>query len=1698
MPSNMPNRDWRGGQSSPAKSTARSWRKPGKSEPRRPWSRNRKRAAAAVALAGLVALLVVVINYLRPPQPTLLVLQGSAFDTNLGLPTDVYGWKTLQELTEVANEGKAETSWFTWRRGNLNLAGTGPGALSADWLGGNSWYSDEQNVLIYLATHGGADKNGAFLFYENSDQGIERLYVRDLLARFKDKALAKKNIVLLLDATQIDACPGQGLLYNDFARQIKQEVEDSKLPNLLVLCSSGPDQKSWVSEEWQQSVFGHFVVEALKGASASEGKITVATLRDYVRAKVKNWVADNRDAVQEPFLIGDDKRARETALRQISGQSPAGQTTEDTPEDSVPKTMEPVWKEAQQLNDAIPSPAVYSPYLWRRYRDTLIRYEELVRAGDPTGAADRSRDNLHEALVELAGQIAKERQAFAGFDSLTTSLPMSVTVAAGSTAPSKQLQDAFRAWMDDKTAATGDRLKEQKKTASNWNVTRYRLLLDEAATRLGDPKSNSAEVLERAGMSLADLEQGAPGIRPVEAHLLFMLSNYRDKASAPPADLLRLALEVCRLAETTALAVDPKRTVHPYSEQVYPWIRAQVEVADVDRRAGENRLFGSTNALWQKARADLEKAKKEYEQAAADAAAVRSALDLRDRAEADLPYYTAWLARRSSERNWSEAETRALWADVHGLDELLQKPGTETLHPADHSTSLADLTQRTQKSLQKLHDVFSAQVTRLTSEIAVQSQAQRQDIADVLTVPLVPAVERVRLLTMLRKSSGELNKATEKNAAAREDAEQAHLSDACRQGRLAFAMLGGTRDDLRDANASLTPVADKDRTRANLNTASDELGRLWQARPGAVHKDIEDARQKTDAAQALPLLARADQKSRLLDGAASVAREPFLPADGFRRANMHGLLLWLAQRTATDHWWSDHPNDPVPYYVAAGKAFVADAGMIATRVEQGRDKLVRAWLQEADTCRDQWFKNVTGLNVDPVDAILAERGTYKPLRPPQLTITSEGSFDVAYKLQADKGMPPDCTPLAWLDNNAKSAKVQTVPYRERALVTLTGVQPVSERYTVKHTLTEKQDGTGLENDAAPPTAKVVFHAFYRGQVVDRITDVTFYLKPDTVAYHYPPKTQKAQIAAIGDNDVADGTIAIVLDCSGSMGVEGYTRDSDCKYHRAITALQTVLHEVPPTVKIGIWLFGQKGNEAPPPIGNERPYAEPELRSRDDIDALMERLRGEEPAGVSPILQYARAAKNALVERTPTGLRTLLVLTDGDDNEWDGAVPDNAPIAVQQKHNQSVHDGVMSEFGGGDVSISMLLFHTSKRERDNAEAQFGVLNRLPKNNGLWLDTDFGHGGFTEKAQQELLAHLRQALRPRLVLIHDGARQDASPFVHFFRPNEPTYLFDWTKPMPAGDYQAILYRQVGKSLKLAPDDQLLIRLQRTNPGDRRSPVTLVREVWGNLPQYRLRSRQAQRDTLATVMSSRLVAKMDGFLDLFFTVENTVDRGEQRGFLQQVRPGFTWVEVQPEGSKPGAAMPELRWGNLSPYPAPAWDAWLPNWPSTSKEQGKRPMKPRLMIWSLSEDAAADLKPGWINYQPGQSDGLKALRGVSKDLPTGENVVIEDIIKEPHDVVVGKEPNETPRLETKDCLVVRLHYSGDEPVWADLLDHRGGSEHRFYRKAHMATVFLWGGQVDSLGTGTVPFRLNLRSISDVKKNTAAIEPPNISVQDD
>src|SRR5262249_49098312 len=141
------------------------------------------------------------------------------------------------------------------------------------------------------------------------------------------------------------------------------------------------------------------------GAADTKGinRVDALGLYNYVRDNVKRWAWHNRARLQTPVLFGTEERAAKMQKLldhgdykpQAEPDAAVGETQkqtyknwqeawadQDEKQQKAFDELKKAWNECRNLEKSSPHPAVYTPHLWRRYLDTLLRAEALLRVGD--------------------------------------------------------------------------------------------------------------------------------------------------------------------------------------------------------------------------------------------------------------------------------------------------------------------------------------------------------------------------------------------------------------------------------------------------------------------------------------------------------------------------------------------------------------------------------------------------------------------------------------------------------------------------------------------------------------------------------------------------------------------------------------------------------------------------------------------------------------------------------------------------------------------------------------------------------------------------------------------------------------------------------------------------------------------------------------------------------------------------------------------------------------------------------------------------------------------------------------------------------------------------------------------------------------------------------------------------------------------
>lgn len=1626
------------------------WRRNGQRRPRR--LRRLRFALASAGLLATITLLVWASSWLRPPHSTDLVLLGADYGDNMLVEHNTYGWFVLQDMAELVDHGGPNT----WGRSLYDLSHP-PLRLHS----GCRWDRPlnacrDKTALIYFAAHGCVDEHGPYILLDDAEAGEEagRLRLDAILDRMA-KLPSSQQKILVFDSMAVTADWPLGMLCNDFARSLEsRNSRIAEIPNLVVIGAGGPDEQSWASRRWRQTVFGHYLLNGLKGCADDtnqDGRIDTWDLYTSVSRATQHWAKVNRAARQTPFLLPHGRvglqRARNMDLVPVTSHAAASAVT--APEKfEVPATIVAAWDTCEKLAKHVPSPAAYSPVAWRCYRDLLIRYEALLLAGNQA-AATRVRRRMLDCERTL------EHDVHCGLSSVQNSLGMFAALADdgvlvqsetsdnGSGGPAQNPRRTLEALWNAAPENWPKRWDAIRKTtgANSLSYARLRMAIQDLIIQrvAEDPPANL-----QIGSNLIKLLDDPLHTRPAESHFLVMLN--RDLPTMGWTDrrrtLVRLALTIRMLAERTAWCITDNS--HAYAQRIVPHVRQLLEKADQGRRLGEDLLFADTQDF-ARAEAYFNESENLYRTAGKRAATRAVAFGIYDRAMADLPYYTRWLARtrpdvRDNRGRYQDglAMLEKLCRDTHKLGSLLTEPVSKASVEEQVVSEIKSRANMVTDGLGKVETVLQKNWKILASADSPQTWCE---LHNALQVPQNDPKLRVQLLTSLAQTEQRLETESAQPLArsvlVQQPTKFTKLAVQA-QGRMALATLGragfeaptgqagGAYDELQHR---LRVFAVEEAWWQSVAIAGQQIGRAWCRLPKTIDAQLKAA-QRGDRADALKVLPIAAELSRLLPSSLSlqVTQEP---AAVRRRAELQELLEWQAMRTFTDHWYAELP-DAMAYYRVAATGYLDDV-----------DVLLNRW--HASQGMRQKIAVVGGLTF---------------LTAKRVDMSSQPTIQVPVQLAVtDNGQLPSGFPVVWFEAEKSLTLGNSTRHRTAQSWPLEKQSPKLICHITSPTLVQAEN--------RPPSGPVVettslqLHGVFRGQVLSGQLPVRLYLTPDVVKSKYGP-SDEADIAIRADSALhqkygdGNGAVAIVLDCTGSMGpAEGEPFTSRTKYAEANRALGQVLSRLPFGTTLSVWVFGQAD-------GLAKTVAAPEQTIRRVIDPvcwdpsnaaqLSDLLRtieypALEPWNESPIVRAILAAKQDLQNRA--GFKTIVVLTDGIDNRV-------AKDPVLNPHGKQVSTLLREAFQGSGIELNIVGFRMAADEEAKSWKQFQAVKSLSPPGAFCTVTEI------ESLTDALDIALRQRMR---YWIQDGAHQAVnSAWSRGFEVSRTGTNDQWLPGgLPAGNYWITLNTAtpLQQAIALNRGDRLLMKLVETPRG-----VALSRVVFGK-EDVSWKPSAENGEWRATLLRNQL--DYPAGQRILLGLERDVDSGESA--ISLVRPDDAWIEMTSQNVNGHNQL--MRWHRSWDYPLAAWNLVLP----------------RVQIGDAKADTTTSLRMWWSSGQLIAPD--VALRRFSdfqqisdlsgREITIGrQTIFVESVTIENHPVQVGPE-----RRDVRTCLTVRLRYPPEQTLWARPKGTPiAGSEHRFYQDIGQYIGLFWPVTKDSVNRSLVG--LDLTSAETFRRSAA------------
>jgi hypothetical protein len=1670
-----------------------SWRdggKPGerKEEALRSWQRDRdptkerggrlsRRAKLIIAITAILASMagiVILIALLLWPTPSFVVLIGADYADNLAVPHNAYGLRGMKRIESWAKAGPVDLASDVQDRLNQSQVGKIEQSLkeqSESRLRGK--WRKRETAVVYLALHGSVDAQGRPFFYlQDTSYGEydpdKCLPLERLLSAVE--GIDAEHKVLVLDATQVTDHWPSGMLYNTFAAELEKQVEKQAetRKDLVVISASGPEQRSWISRKHGCTIFSYFVAKGLsggKGATNGAGRVTAQSLFDYVKAEVGKEVSGLYNAVQEPVLLGNKKDADKIVILRSEGKEatvdpePAFFNRKKGDDPSVEELkivaddLQKKWEKWEKFKNPPPTkalkPWVYYPHLWRLYQDWLLRYEDLLVAGQrkdsSTAAVETILTNLENRLTE---EILRDPKSIAN----SLAMPTPLGISPGPDIDQAEFAKKWRARDKDEDSLKKYLLEKQR---SEDRIQLVQFLLDEATAARG---TESARAEIKAVARWLESIRLSSGTNPAEGHFLRMYEYLYDeviaksdkaKTGSPGPERVKEALAVRILAERSALGLAPDDAAgkhHPYSEQIQPWIKTEIEEGDVLRRMGEDLLFGKKDD-WQKSDEHLKKAKRRYDDANRISADIRGAFESRDRAFAEMPYYVQYFGRKSARDDEGISRVRKLAEDARELSRLLDQRPTDS---REKINKLRDSVDSKRKELEDNFLKYSGEVLKKGS-----TQEPLEDIEDLLSVPLIKWQTRHQLL---EKRFTIVQDFAEHGTSAKplKEHEENLWRLATRRGFAARTLFGDQRGEhqdelirlLTDKNELFISRLEEEEKPEDwakvLRDAGDEIGTVFQRLVKKVKDNTVEGVDGKDLAQCKTTLQTAEFRARLLDGAgAHVFAQPEQrnPALENCKLRLHDLLVWQAHRAYKDHWFDQKVNGTdQPYYPKLVETFLADAKDLVERKDLAKtDERNHARLASVTTADEQFKKRDN----------LATGGLS------EWTLTSEVSLPLDYEISAPKDAFPGF-PVFWTlptdlaikdDGNGERLALDKAKFDKGQHVFSMRLQTAPLR---RSTPTNKN--TAHVGD-------VGVQGIFRGQVSDKTIPINFDPMPDIVAVERY-SDEKSGVAVRSDQDtrkqlgLSDGALVIILDCSNSMTTDvggGKTR-----FDLVREALGDMLENVPNGAQVSIWVYGEeiKGKydggftdaelSVQPLLGNDAKPVKWDRSKTAMRQRINESLKLLNAVGFTPIVHTMCRARDDL--RGVEGRKVMVVLTDGDDNRFEpGSVGVDVEVNGKRTREQRPCPGdkdfnpegrKISEFlkdpatfKDRKIEIHMVGFQIVKKEEERTREQFEKV----LNNGK----DLPRSSFSLIQQKaDLVEKLRQILEPRIqYIVRDGQQIVGDPD-GIDVANADLEKYPWYQRLLPGEHDLRLRQNptTAARVNVNQGDYLLLKLK---------PQQFVRDIWGDqmavhAGNIRSRYRQQKKEEgwLAAITENYFrPAETPCDLRMMLTIEDTnrVATGSDN-FIRQVRPSFTWIEIKPpEDSK----RMTVRVNNLEHYPAPAWEVNVPYWPTAANN---KKYAPELDVWWTETPPSAK-----GSFKKSRMQDRSELLDVQMD---GERKVqIESVLPETHKFADKEEA----------CLAVRLRYPNDQPV---LVRPRGGSragsEHQIFRKENKYTGFF------------------------------------------
>lgn len=1540
--------------------------------------------ALVLWLVGLCCLCLMMLWIQSPKQ--IVVLQFVAgYQTNLGVPHNVGAIRFADQLVGLhnhqANEGLVAITPPQIVRKNTDLAK----AIAQN---------QSQMLLITFCMHGAMDDKGPYLIPDDAGSSPDpenRIHIDEILEILRKQPETQTKVVLF-DASQMESLWSFGVLDNHFSQgmaQLDQKIRE--IPNLIVVNSCHPKEYSWMIHNLGMSNFATQFLKCVSGGTRDlngDGQIDLNEVMASLKSEVSSWASINRNSSQTIMILPDEELPQKLLAKALVCQ--AGRTPIE-PELLGPigaiSELRDAWQHFDQYQASHLSPQHICPELWTVYQKTILRYEALLRVGDISNAL-----TLRQQLGTLDSRIKTAMQL--SLDSSANSLFFGSIIGQDFRLDENTLKLASELLAGSQGEVVSKLKDYLENTPTILDKVPPRIMLQWAIMRQAAKSSNPNP--DRLSFLLDQLYM--PGrIACVESHALRLYLRDRpadpDAYSALPQWInSRLLAEFasCGLVNPDSPAKSPQRGAVFY----FP----QIAEADTRRQMSQDRLLSSNKEIRVEASRDLVRLRNVYIAIAEKANRASDGFNRHDSLTAILPFYTNWVVRLGSPMNPTSdnyakelgSQIQSAWNNLHAANEELQKAVKALCANEDPEPSLikfADLTTIAESYFSPVRAAHKRQCEALS---AADVFGREIVLDDVLLVPDGDITLRMSLLeNTISKNPKQVGLNPESYWVKRPVHERSNNTS--QAGQLALALIGKTIFDEKSLipgmeldsfeqtadrikNFSLQP----DNGAAFLSQAGAQVSLRLERLQNAAYNLLALSKQSKPEA-VLPLLVKAEQISRIASyGLADNGENPEVGII-LRKGWINHFLVQQAKRTWTEHLYNLRPIATPSYYQFAMSLALGDAS---------RGPVPIGLIETLELSKKNGELEIQRMEIN----LNGERKPATAANP----WTTEKSINMEFEAGPKKGgaLPPGFVQLEILpgletgfptEKNLARREIHLKP----ADLSSGGAQSQSVWVEVLSPLVDR----GQDPTAAIPLGKtqslLKATALFRGQRIPVNVPFDLYNTSPMIVSRLAmggPATLalRASNDVLADGGQANGNVAIVIDCSGSMGP---TTEGPGKIAEVAKALETVVAKLPQGVNLSVWIFGQAigpGKTVDNPEDYIQLLSGPALMGPDPpamASRLARKLRNGEitPWNQSPLLSaMSKAAKALTGPGSQPGPSTLLVLTDGKDNR-----ASEDPILNPGK--MSIPALVVKLFAGSGIQVRVIGFQAGM-EDPLVKADFEPLGQLNPPGGYSSASDL----------QELISLMERSLRRefRFQLETPTNQPVANQPSGGYEAAMPGFSDRWISPgIPPGEYllrSGNLKGPLG-TLRLQASDALLIGLSKGQPPRR----------LGMVDELKNRPKAKSAGWSMGIGQNKLenqAIRMMGIL------EKDWDSGELE--LAQVKPGMTWWEWS---SHEGLSAPVRIWPELGH--SPTWTLYSPKWPKSPVTGG--PTQGSLKVWWSPEKTF----PFREEFSQGPDFRIVtelANKTVSLD---GKSCLLESVKVEERQVMI-----EPGKVAKRKCLVVRM----------------------------------------------------------------------------